>query len=301
MAKFKKRRKMGKFGRILAFVLCGALLIGALGSVVAFAHNDTKAVNSYEFSVGALSEENGQYVEDKTAIYTKDAIECQGLSIKPEFDSNVTFQIFWYNEDEVYFGCTERTTMPSARFIGDVPYLAKYCRIVIYPSQLDEEGKQIKDFEVKLYEIRSIAKNLNITVDKKQEFEVNNLLETSKVYDSSMGTKSEIVLNGQTILFENTNASNFKVNINEVVFTEDERYDMLTLDASSVSMYKIDMSHTSTAVKILMYDSSGNFVDQNWIYSGVNYVNIPTDEDVCILSLLIADDNLVVTPYLPRY
>ena len=295
--RYKKKISVKK---IIGIVLVGALLIGILSSFAVFA-NDSKPVTSLEFSVGGLDEATGQYVEDKTAIYTKDAIECQGLSIKPEFDSNVTFQIFWYNEDEVYFGCTERTTMPSARFIGDVPYLAKYCRIVIYPSQLDEEGKQIKDFEVKLYEIRSIAKNLNITVDKKQEFEVNNLLETSKVYDSSMGTKSEIVLNGQTILFENTNASNFKVNINEVVFTEDERYDMLTLDASSVSMYKIDMSHTSTAVKILMYDSSGNFVDQNWIYSGVNYVNIPTDEDVCILSLLIADDNLVVTPYLPRY
>ena len=82
MARFRKKksdakskRKLGKFGRLLVIVLCGAIIIGALGSVVAFAHNDTKSAGAI-FKVGGLDETTGKYIENDKTIYTEKAIDC---------------------------------------------------------------------------------------------------------------------------------------------------------------------------------------------------------------------------------
>lgn len=159
MAKFKKRRKMGKFGRILAFVLCGALIIGALGSVVAFAQNDTKSAGAI-FKVGGLDETTGKYIENDQTIYTEKAIDAYGLRIEPDFESTVTYDIFYYDgEDKLLKVVKGLTDVYDEDF-----ELAAKCRIVIHP-EIPDDVKE-KDFKVRFYEVAKYSSMLKITNSK---------------------------------------------------------------------------------------------------------------------------------------
>ena len=143
---------------ILAIFLCAACVVSITGK-------DTESVSKLSFKIGGISTETGEYVERKDTLYTYDLIECQGLSVTPDFNNTVEYQIFWYNEDEVYFDSTD---IIKAKFVSDVPELARYCRIMVYPSKLDEDGKTIKDFEVKFYEVQKYVSDLNMKVYKDQ-------------------------------------------------------------------------------------------------------------------------------------
>lgn len=289
--------------KIIAIVLAGLLLIGAFGAIVTFAKNDTRSIGAGNFSVGTLSETDGLYVKDDTAIYTKNAIECQGLRIKPEFDSNVTFQIFWYNEDELYIDCTEKTTLPSAQFVDGVPVLAKYCRIVIYPSQLDEEGNQIKDFKVGFFDIRKIVKNLNITVNKKQEYEPFDIFANLTKYTESLGTKNEVLLNGKNIHFENSAFSTgYDSNLNEANIGKEEGYDIIKIECEDIAIYKVDLRDGSQ-IHCLFYDSQGNYIsDQRLSGKEIHYLEVPSLDDnlIIVLSIENLGENCSMTAYMPR-
>ena len=156
MAKFKKRRKMGKFGRILAFVLCGALIIGALGSVVAFAKNDTKPVSSLKFSRGTINSETGIYEESNKSIYTEKPILAKGLRIEPDFESTVTYDVYYYDKDDVLL---EKTLGLTGVYEQEYEF-AQYARIVIHPEIPDDVRE--KDFEIKFWEINKYASMLSI-------------------------------------------------------------------------------------------------------------------------------------------
>lgn len=289
--------------KTIAIVLAGLLLIGAFGAVVSFAKKDTNKIGAIGFDVGALSETDGQYVKDNTAIYTKNAIECQGLRIKPKFDSNVTFQIFWYNEDELYIDCTEKTTLPSAQFVDGVPALAKYCRIVIYPSQLDENGKQIKDFEVTRWEISSIVKNLDITVDKDQNFESENLLDDLKVYSESMGTKAEFLLNGHKILFKNYHfSSSYSTNLSEGAIGPVEGSYIIKIESKDIAIYRYDLTNCKDST-ILFYTKDGEFISEVVANGGeINYIECPEANDnlLILISQTQYEAGASFTAYMPR-
>lgn len=304
MAKGKRKFKLGKLGRTIVTVIIVAVVLGVVGVAVILFNNDYRSIGANAFEVGSLSTIDGQHVKDDTAIYTKDVIECQGLRIKPEFDSDVTFQIFWYNEDELYINCTEKTTSPSAQFVNGVPALAKYCRIVIFPSQLDEEGKQIKDFEVSSWDIRSIVKNLNITVDKKQDFTVDNLFEDLEVYDETMGTRNEILLNGHKVIFENTIINSaMQGNLNEATMADSaDGYDIIKIETKNVAVYKVDLID-GPAATCRFYAADGTFVSAVDLKADqVNYLEVPQADSnlIMVISLEKLSDTCSMTAYMPR-
>ena len=164
MAKYKKKRF--SFKSLLSLVLVIGTVVALGAGITAFAKNETKTVNKIGlFEVGSISEETGEYVESKSTLYTKNAIECQGLTITPDFDNKSKYQIFWYNEDDLYFAHTE---VLYSKYVGNVPECARYCRIVVFPEAVDENGKEIKDFSIKFYEKQSYVKSLKIEVNKNQ-------------------------------------------------------------------------------------------------------------------------------------
>ena len=162
MAKFRK----GKAKRIVAGVLACVLGVGAIAGISALvsskADDDGKVKVNPSYSIGGL-DENGKYVESDATLYTKDAFECQGLSIKPNFDSNVKYQIFFYDEIGSFI---ESSDVLSASYNEDVPKNASHARLEITPVWSDDVKE--KDQVIKWYNKHQWEKSLEIRVDKEQ-------------------------------------------------------------------------------------------------------------------------------------
>ena len=153
-------RKRGKAKTVIvtALVVCAILIFGAFA--VNLLRADTRTVGASAFSVGGL-DETGTYIERSDAIYTKDLIECKGLKIERDFESNVSYQVFFYDEEEEFLEASELITEK----FSDVPENAKYCRVMIVPEV--PEDVEADEFEIGFFSAIKYAKQLTITVNRK--------------------------------------------------------------------------------------------------------------------------------------
>lgn len=149
--------------KIITVVLIVVSVFGVIAGVNAASKIKTKPVFPIAFSVGAL-DDSGVFVQDDQTICTRDKIECEGLTVVPKFDSSVSYQIFWYDSKDLFIGKTEELV---GRY-SSVPANARYCRIMIIPDGLDEDGKPIEDFKVNFWEPMKYAMDLTIKVNIKQ-------------------------------------------------------------------------------------------------------------------------------------
>ena len=141
--------------------LASVLLVGAIAGISALfrkAEETTKTINP-TYSVGALDHSTGKYVETKSAIYTKDGFECQGLTTSLEFDATIKYQLYFYSEYDEFIHTTG--TMSGVFYSTDVPIYAKYARIVIIPNE---------DENINWFEKIDYSNQLNVTVNKSQNF-----------------------------------------------------------------------------------------------------------------------------------
>lgn len=164
MAKYKEKAP-SRWGwkQILCAVLAVAAVVGCVGGVAAFAGNKTKTVSSLAFKVGAL-DEAGEYVENDQAIYTKEAFECIGLRVEPEFDAKLTYDVYYYNED----GNVIYTKLGQTGVYDEDFPLAYKARVVVYPEIPDDVDDD--DFKITWYNVSEYANALKITVDRKQDY-----------------------------------------------------------------------------------------------------------------------------------
>lgn len=160
---------------LLIAVLILVTVGGIVGGVVALTRNTDKiddaltykSIGWTKYGIGGL-DSNGNYKSTDQSIYTKKAFECQGLNVTPEFDKDVSYEIFFYDQNNKFVHTTGRLT---GAFVQDsVPFFAKYARIVITPND---------DNKVTIFEKRGYAKQLNVTVYREQGFKnyTDNLLE----------------------------------------------------------------------------------------------------------------------------
>ena len=140
MSKIKRffRRKS-----LLRNIILGILVVvtvgAAVGGVVALTRNADKieaelsytSVGWTKYRVGGLDGQ-GNFDGTQEAIYTKDAFECQGLNVDLDFDAEVSYEIFFYNQDNIFVHKTGRLTGSFVE--ADVPFIAKYARIVVTPD-----------------------------------------------------------------------------------------------------------------------------------------------------------------------
>lgn len=160
---------------LVSAIVAVLVFIGIVAGVAALVGNDTKTISSSAFSVGGL-DSNGKYVSTNKTIVTKNAFECVGLRVEPDFDSNVTYDVYYYDFNgkfiESKLGLTE---------IYDEDYpLAKLARIVIHPEI--PEDTDLDDFKIRFWEVGGIANGLKITVNKDQDYkyESGNLFNESE-------------------------------------------------------------------------------------------------------------------------
>lgn len=164
-----KKSQIDLIKKILAVVLVFAAIVAVISIVGKFSEDDEgyKIINP-SFKVGALDESTGRPIDDDCALYTKDVIECTGIKLCADFDSDIKYVVHFYDESDSWLGCIENEglnmtidqSMSEASELGEVHGV----RVVIYP-QSDENGK------ISLFERGKYANQLTIKVTNK-EFKV---------------------------------------------------------------------------------------------------------------------------------
>ena len=147
--------------KIVIIVLVLALVGGGIVGIVKLADSDkldNKTISTLAFSVGGL-DGAGKYKNTDQSIYTKNAFECQGLNCSLAFDNEISYQIYFYDQNNEFVHTTGKLT---GAFVKDsVPFFAKYARIVITPNE---------DNKVSRLEVNKYAKQLKVTVYREQGF-----------------------------------------------------------------------------------------------------------------------------------
>jgi hypothetical protein len=190
------KRKI-KWKNILSFFLVGVLLVGAVAGLASVFDKDTKTISSMAFGVGGINEQ-GNYVDSKTSIYTKDMFACQGLTIEPDFEATGTYKVFYYGEDKNFIGATDVMNSEDGVYNKASTFLiAKYARIVITPDvPTNDEGDEEEDFKIRFYEVTGYASDYNITVNKKQDYNFEKILKDYNNVASVLGQGTYDTVNG---------------------------------------------------------------------------------------------------------
>lgn len=173
---------------ILAIVLCAGVVGGGIAGILKLSGSgklDKKNISKFSYSVGGL-DGNGKYKSTNASVYTKDAFECQGLECSLEFDNNVSYQVYFYDQNNDFVHTTGKLT---GAFVKDsVPFFAKYARIVITPNDDDVVTKT---------EIFKYSKQLKVSVNREQGYKnyTENLI--SKInsgyfYNQNDGVKTAV-------------------------------------------------------------------------------------------------------------
>lgn len=147
---------------ILSVVLTIAAIVAACAVVVSISKDKTKTISSTAFARGAI-DSNGEFCESETQLYTKEMFECQGLTVTLDFEAKLEYEVFYYAEKDSYIGSTGTLTKDYSK--DDTFPEARYARIVLTPELKEGEDK------IHFWEILEYAKNVEISVNKKQSFE----------------------------------------------------------------------------------------------------------------------------------
>ncbi len=149
----------------IALALAGVVALSAVGfgvaKLVELARNDLKTITP-TFSVGNLGAD-GKYVSDESTLYTKEAFHCDGLQIKLDFDNEIEYQIFFYDDLDNFVESTEVLSAAYSETVHD-----GYARIVIMPTN-DEDEK------ISLTERITYPDQMTIKVAKEQNTEYVNV------------------------------------------------------------------------------------------------------------------------------
>ena len=157
-----------KTKKIISIILSIVLVIGLItAAVILLKPKETKRIYP-TFHIGSL-DSNGEYVESDDSIYS-DLFECQGLTVKPDFTSDVEYSIYFYYLDETFAEVKEDLT---ASFTSPVDESYRYARILINPNK---KGKGSDDYKIYFWNVLGISNNLEILVKFKQP-KLSNLAE----------------------------------------------------------------------------------------------------------------------------
>ncbi len=158
MAKFNLRSKR-TWKKILSIGLGILLTVGAvfgISALISKSEETTKTIKP-TYEIGGLTED-GAYSETNESIYS-DAFECQGLSVQLDFDHNISYEIFYYNEYSDFISSTGTLTENYNTVDNLMPANTVFARIEITPNE---------DSSISWYEKSKYSKQLTIEVFKDQ-------------------------------------------------------------------------------------------------------------------------------------
>lgn len=178
--KLKMRKTLKKVG-------LGCLAVASIGAAAFTAvkigetlQNDTIKVG-LNYNVGGLDDTTGKYVKDESRIYTKDRFACYGLNTKLEFDSTISYQVFYYDINDNFISASEVLTFGITSV---VPRNGAYARIEITP--LDDEDGKITRLEKREYSSQlsvRVAKDAKSMIDERYTSFKGHVLEVVEGFD----------------------------------------------------------------------------------------------------------------------
>ena len=241
---------------ILLVVLCLGIVGGGIAGIVKLTDTgklDMKTISSTKFSVGGL-DSNGKYMNTNASIYTKEAFECQGLEVSLDFDNEIEYQIYFYDQNNDFVHTTGKL---SGAFVKDsVPFFAKYARIVVTPKN---------DEVVSKLEVLKYAKQLTIKVNREQGFKNY----TENLFSYSIEGK---LLNGSNELVDSDVAG---AGVSEYINVS---------SYSEMLIYRLDHPDIHST-KLFCYDSTKSFMGTVTVQDvatvmfttsqGIDYYGIP--------------------------
>ena len=213
----KNKNKTGSkwtWKKMLCAFLAFAAVVACVGGVTALVRNDSETISSFSFSRGDL-DANGKYLESEQAIYTKEAFGAIGLRIEQDFDSNATYDVYYYDAKEKL---VEAKKGLSGVYDEDYP-LAKLARVVIHPEIPEDVDKD--DFKINFFEVAGIANQVKITVDKDQayKYETENLYVPDNVQYNKTFTYGA---DGKTVTIVDSDT----LKVTEDILVDYENYDI---------------------------------------------------------------------------
>ena len=153
MARKNITKKQKTWITVGAAVLGAVVLVGAVAGVAALANGKEddgfKRVN-VGYEVGGLTDV-GVYEKSEYTLYTKNGFDVEGktVSIDINFDANITYQLFFYDENDEYIA-DSATDVLTVDYKADAPTDAVSCRIEITPvwdEDVKDDDKKIDWFE----------------------------------------------------------------------------------------------------------------------------------------------------------
>ena len=193
---YKQRKTLKK---VLSILLCGLVIFGAVFGVSALSSKlkeDTKVIRP-TFSVGGIDINGVGNSKSTSSIYTKEAFEAQGLSVKLDFDAYVKYQAFFYDDLDKYISSSEIYSVSSEVAL---PSGVTHVRLVVYPiwdGNVDKEDRVCHWYDVYKY-----SKQLEIRVLKEQNNKKDivedltfTVLGYKKNYTDTLGAPAVSVVN----------------------------------------------------------------------------------------------------------
>ena len=219
----------------------------------------------------------------------------------PDYDCTVEYQIFWYNEDEIYF---DHTDVMTEKFVSDVPECARYCRIMVIPSNLDENGKPIKDFEVKFWETYKYVNTLTVKVNKDQTWQPIDYYEIAQTRTAPEGHEYTPTLT-DGYMFYNAwyymGNSTFELGMSPF----DANHVVVKLDCTDVSEYSFTFSEKDFEQEIFVgFFKSDGVPITIYRYAGLSgdtvICTIPDDAAYVVVNVVEEFKPIIINKYLPR-
>ena len=134
---------------VVLAVLAVVLVVSLVGNIGNKDDDGYKTIHP-SYSVGAIDATTGQYTEDENAIYTKDIIECTGIKLYADFDSDIKYTVHFYDENDVWISCVENEGLNLTLAELDAAEEPVHgVRIVIYPQ--NDENEKVSFFEKSTY------------------------------------------------------------------------------------------------------------------------------------------------------
>ena len=153
-----------KFKKIMLWVLIAALVIAVVVAFVKISKVEkTKDVGTLSYTIGSLNADDGKEIKDEHSFRTKhlSADKFNKIDIKDKAD--VTYQIFYYNEDKEFIGKSEdlsadTTELPATQTVNETTENVKYFRVVV---KVTDTSKKVTVFNISKY-----AKQVTVTLNK---------------------------------------------------------------------------------------------------------------------------------------
>ena len=314
-----KSRKVS-FKKVFGLILLLLVVVTVVGSITAYKSRDTKTISSTEFSRGGL-DESGEYVKTDKTLYTKEMFECKGLKITQDFESNLSYRVYFYGYDEKFLTFSDRFHKENKEF--DVPSYAKYARVVLIPDG---------DEDISFFDVYGIANDVEITVSKEQPdapvdyyqlAKLNNTINKLEDVPTEL-SKGEIYFfqfhyvsyNDDLTLRTEYSKDNFVPLQEEAIQEEGHDYVVIKLDCDKVAKYKLTFgeevnTNPNKWYYLHFFDADGKITADTIVRYQVKpfqeiIVDVPANASYLLMNVLASSDGeyrelpIVINEYLSR-